>query len=67
MGNQQSEDSVGGYSMVYIPGFIRSRMMWSIAEAERIKGSPGDTAEVTTVIHMNYTTKIDLSILWAIL
>ena len=67
MGNKQSDDSVGGYSMVYLPGFVRSRIMWSIGEAERIKGSPGDTAEVTSVVYMNYTTKIYLSMLWAIL
>ena len=53
--------------MVYIPGFIRSRIMWSIGEAERLKGSPGDTAEVTSVVYMNYTTKIYMSMLWAIL
>ena len=41
--------------------------MWSIGEAERLKGSPGDTAEVTSVVHMNYTTKIYMSVLWAIL
>ena len=41
--------------MIYLPGFIRNRIMWSIGEAERIKGSPGDTAEITSVIYMNYT------------
>ena len=58
MGNKQNPESVGGYSMIYLPGFIRSRIMWSIGEAERIKGSPGDTAEITSVIYMNYTKKI---------
>ena len=32
--------------------------MWSIGEAERLKGSPGNTAEVAAVIQINYTTKI---------
>ena len=58
MGNKQNPESVGGYSMIYLPGFIRSRIMWSIGECERIKGSPGDTAEITSVIYMNYTKKI---------
>ena len=67
MGNKQNPESVGGYSMIYLPGFIRSRIMWSIGEAERIKGSPPDTAEVTSVIYMNYTKKIAMGYIAAFL
>ena len=67
MGNTQTNDSVGGYSMVYLPGFIRSRIFWSIGEAERLLGRPGDTAEVCSVIYMNYTSSFPMGILWAIL
>ena len=53
--------------MIYLPGFIRSRIMWSIGEAERLKGKPGDTAEITSVIHMNYTQKVYMMYVWAFL
>ena len=41
--------------------------MWSIGEAERLKGSPPDTAEVTSVIYMNYTKKIAMGYIAAFL
>lgn len=58
MGSGQSADSVGGKSMIYLPGFIRSRILWSIGEAERLKGSAGNTPEIVSVIYMNWTTKV---------
>ena len=60
MGNSQpAADSCGGKSMVPIPGFLRRRVLWSIGECERLKGSPGTTGEITTVFHYNYTTLLN--------
>ena len=39
----------------YLPGLIKNRIIWSIGEAERLKGSPPYTPEVTVVFQMNFT------------
>jgi len=44
--------------MVYLPGWLRSRVLWSIEEAERLKGSAPNTPEIAAVIQINYTTMI---------
>ena len=69
MGAKQSTstESVGGKSLIYLPGFIRSRVLWSIGEAERLKGSPGNTPEIVAVVHFNFTTKINQCYIFAFL
>ena len=55
----ESEHSMGGQSKVYMPNCIRSRIVWAIGEAERIKKfPPGTTAEITAVLNMTYTRYI---------
>lgn len=56
MGQQQSDTQklVGGKSMIYLPFFIRSRIIDSIDIAERLKGSPPTTSEVFTVTVIHY-------------
>ena len=51
MGNNlgAGSDFVGGKSNVYLPGFIRSRLIWSVGEAERLKGSAPYTTEIVVV------------------
>ena len=56
--DDKSVKSVGGKSLIPLPGFIRTRLFWAIEEAERLKGSPPNTAEVSAVIQMNFTTWI---------
>ena len=50
-------NAVGGKSLIYLPFFIRSRLIDSIDIAERLKGSPPQTAEVfvVTVVHYRNT------------
>lgn len=57
MGNQQSADtqSVGGRSMIGITSVLKRGILWSIGEAERIKGSMPITAEVIVVFFKHYT------------
>lgn len=43
---------VGGKSMIYLPGFLKNWIVWSIGEAERLKGSPPWTCEVIAVFQM---------------
>lgn len=51
-------DSVGGKSMIFIPYFLRSRLLDSMDIAERLKGSPANTIEiyVVTVVHYRNST-----------
>ena len=58
MGNSASEnkDSVGGRCLFPVPGFVKSRILWCIGEAERVKGSPATLGEIITVFQYNYTT-----------
>lgn len=71
MGSTQStsstDESCDGKSLIYLPGFIRNRIMWSIEEAERLKGSPGNTPEIVAVVHFNFTTKLTQCYIFAFL
>jgi hypothetical protein len=51
MGNNLGAGSnfVGGKSMIYLPGFIRNRLVWSVGEAERLKGSAPTCPECVVV------------------
>ena len=40
---------------------LRSRIIWCVGEAERIKGSPGTTPEVATVFQHHYGSMINTS------
>ena len=41
--------------MIPLPEFLSSRIVWSIGEAERLKGGPVNPVEVTVVFQMTYT------------
>lgn len=52
MGNsceRTNEESVGGKSQIFLPFFIRSRLLHSIQIAEELKGSPPNTPEINCV------------------
>ena len=51
-------ESVGGKSVLPLPECLRSRIMWSIGEAERLKGSPPTSPEVIATFRMSYTKYI---------
>ena len=61
MGASQNEveDSVGGKCVIPVARLLRSRILWCIEEAERLKGSPANLAEISVVFHHNYTRKIN--------
>ena len=52
-------ESAGGKCRIGLASFLKSRICWSIAEAERIKGSPPWTPEVVVVFQRNYTGRIN--------
>ena len=52
---KEGVQTCNGYSMFPIPGVIRKMIFFSIEEAERIKGSPGNVPEISVVFHKNYT------------
>ena len=56
MGQGASADkiNVGGKSMIYLPFFIRSRIIDSINIAESLKDSAPSTAEVYVVSVVHY-------------
>ena len=54
-----SVESVGGRSLVPTPMPIKRWLFWSIAECERLKGSPGSTPEIVAVFHMCCTSMIE--------
>ena len=59
MGNKQANPkSVGGKALIPIPNCIRSRILWAVGEAERLKGSPPHNPEVVVTFQMNYTNWI---------
>lgn len=47
-------DGVGGKSMIYIPFFIRSRILDSIAIAEKLCGTPPDSSSVHCASRIHY-------------
>ena len=49
-------ESVGGKSMIGITWFLENKILWSIGEAERLKGSAPITAEIHIVFFRHYTT-----------
>ena len=50
MGNDQGvEDSVGGKSMIMVASMLKSRIVQSIEEAERLLGRPPNTPETIVV------------------
>ena len=53
--------------MLYLPFFVRSRILWSIEEGEAIKGSPVNIPEILAVFSINYTTKLTQGYMWAFL
>ena len=55
----QVENSIGGKCTIKTASFLCSRICWSIAECERLKGSPGSTSEISVVFQRNYTKKIN--------
>ena len=63
MGNTQARDenSVGGTCQIGLASMLRSRIIWCVGEAERIKGSPGTTPEVATVFQHHYGNMINTS------
>ena len=62
MGNSvkraESDSLVTGSALVSLPSCLKSRMLWSIGEAEKLKGSAPITTEVVVVFQMNYTNLI---------
>ena len=57
MGNsceRTNEESVGGKSQIFLPFFIRSRLLHSIQIAEELKGSPPNTPEINCVTQQHY-------------
>lgn len=62
MGNQQPAGADGqkvtGKCMIGLASMLASRVEWSIAEAERLIGSPPNTPEVICVFQHNYTKQI---------
>ena len=69
MGNKQTngntEGKVVGKNMIYVASVLASRLMWSMDEAERIKGSPPNTPEVIVVFHHNFTRIFNMAYLTA--
>lgn len=57
------EEKVRGRSMIPIPPCMRSRILWCIAEAERIKGSPPNLSEIIVVFHMNLTGVLNAALI----
>ena len=51
-------ESVGGKAVLPLPECIRSRILWSIGEAERLKGSPPTNPEVIATFRMSYTNYV---------
>jgi len=49
---------VHGRSLFPLPGCLRSRLLWSIGEAERLKGEAPHNAEIIVVFFTTYTTLI---------
>jgi hypothetical protein len=49
-------NSVGGKSMIFLPFFLRSRIIESIDIAERLKGSPPSNCEVYVVMKIHFRT-----------
>lgn len=45
--------------MIPIPGFLRKRVLWTIGETERIKGSAGTIGEICAVFQMNFTAGLN--------
>ena len=52
--SQAHSDGVGGKSMIYIPFFIRSRILDCIDIAEKLCGFPPDSASVHCVSRIHY-------------
>jgi len=58
---------MNGRSQIMLPSCLKSRICWSIGEAERLKGSAAHTAEVVVVFYHNYTRMIFYGFLAAFL
>ena len=61
MGSSESKPkagAVGGRSLIPLPAAIRSRVLFGIEEAERLKGSPGNVPEIVAVIHMTWGSEL---------
>lgn len=54
MGQSNNSEGKSPKSMIYLPFFIRSRIVDAVNVAEELKGSPGNTAEVHTVTVVKY-------------
>ena len=69
MGNAQNTktegqvQSVGGKSLIRLANLLASRICWTIAEAERLKGSAPNTPEIVVVFHENYGRRINYAYL----
>ena len=57
----------GGVALDYIPWIVRRWVLWSIDECERLKGAPGNTAEITVVFHRNFTKMLNQGVISAML
>lgn len=58
MGCRQSNQDpnwCGGQALVPIPNCLRTRLVWAIGEAERLKGSAPYVPEIIVVFQANYT------------
>ena len=52
-----------------VPSCLRKRLLWTVAEAEKLKGSPANSAEIIAVFMMSFTDKINgfiTAMLWNI-
>ena len=69
MGSTQASEAkrqVGGSAIYYVPGCLRSRIIWSIGEAERLKGAPVMIPEILAVFYMSYTKHMYAIIIYVI-
>ena len=56
--NQQSTVSVGGKNLINEALMFKTALIWTIAEAERLKGAPANTPEIAVVYQENYSRLI---------
>ena len=62
---QPQQESVGGRSQIWGLCLLKSRLLWSVGEAERLKGSAPHPNEVVVVFFHNYTRMINSAIIAA--